>query len=495
MGDEFNPYHKWLGIPLKDQPADLYRLLGVERFEEDPDVITGAADQRMQYLRTLQSGERAKTSQQLLNEVAAARVCLLDAAKKANYDAELKQQIADQKTPTPAAETPSDSLAATLEFTAPKSAPVIKTESTAESDLPDWKPKNKSAKERAQIASTTVGRKTKARVFLLLFLASFTILLFLTVLIAGVGRDQGKITKREVGSVGPTTSVPIDDRGQSETDKRDTVKEEDSRKAEAEIARVEAERIAKEKAEAERKAKEKAEAERIAKEKAEQRAKEVARRIAEAETERQIKRESERRTRQEAERKANEEKYLRDWFQRNFEQTKTGWTPRIHDDLQKRIEDLKKSKNKLAKSLLQSQSLLRAREKLTKTLRNAEKAKKDFKPKKEAATSRLQRIKKIERDLSSAQSNIDANSKILKVKRNEIVIQLRAFHGDIQACRTQNKKITSLLDHPYTHRFVKANGLQLAVATSPEKLKREMVKADKLLKKTREVQRSLEAIK
>ena len=42
MSDDFNPYHKWLGIPLKDQPADYYRLLGVTQFESDPDVITGA---------------------------------------------------------------------------------------------------------------------------------------------------------------------------------------------------------------------------------------------------------------------------------------------------------------------------------------------------------------------------------------------------------------------------------------------------------------------
>ena len=27
----FDPYHKWLGIPPKQQPPDHYRLLGVER--------------------------------------------------------------------------------------------------------------------------------------------------------------------------------------------------------------------------------------------------------------------------------------------------------------------------------------------------------------------------------------------------------------------------------------------------------------------------------
>ena len=39
----FNPYHRWLGIPPKDQPPNLYRLLGIELFEDDPAVIRSAA--------------------------------------------------------------------------------------------------------------------------------------------------------------------------------------------------------------------------------------------------------------------------------------------------------------------------------------------------------------------------------------------------------------------------------------------------------------------
>ena len=93
MANEFDPYHKWLGIPPKHQPPDHYRLLGIERFEADADVIALAADQRMQYLRTFQNGERAKISQQLLNEVAAARVCLLDAGAKAAYDRQMARQV------------------------------------------------------------------------------------------------------------------------------------------------------------------------------------------------------------------------------------------------------------------------------------------------------------------------------------------------------------------------------------------------------------------
>ena len=86
----FDPYHKWLGIPPKDQPPTLYRLLGLEQFETDSDVIESAADRQMAHLRQLQIGPHSALSQRLLNEVAAARRCLLDAAQKAAYDESLR---------------------------------------------------------------------------------------------------------------------------------------------------------------------------------------------------------------------------------------------------------------------------------------------------------------------------------------------------------------------------------------------------------------------
>jgi len=86
----FDPYHNWLGIPLEEQPPNHYRLLGLRPFEDNPEVIDNAADQRMTYLRTLQTGKHILLSQRLLNEVAAARLCLLRADTKAAYDADLR---------------------------------------------------------------------------------------------------------------------------------------------------------------------------------------------------------------------------------------------------------------------------------------------------------------------------------------------------------------------------------------------------------------------
>jgi hypothetical protein len=86
----FDPYHKWLGIPPKDQPPNHYRLLGVDLFESDPDVIDAAANRQMAYLQGCATGPLVALSQRLLNEIAAARLCLLTAAKKAAYDDRLK---------------------------------------------------------------------------------------------------------------------------------------------------------------------------------------------------------------------------------------------------------------------------------------------------------------------------------------------------------------------------------------------------------------------
>jgi len=52
----FDPYHKWLGIPLAEQPPNHYRLLGVAVFESDGDVIESAADRQMAYVRQCATG-------------------------------------------------------------------------------------------------------------------------------------------------------------------------------------------------------------------------------------------------------------------------------------------------------------------------------------------------------------------------------------------------------------------------------------------------------
>ncbi|NQU25056.1 MAG: hypothetical protein HQ567_27535, partial [Candidatus Nealsonbacteria bacterium] len=99
MPESFDPYVQWLGIRDPQRPPDHYRLLGVEPLEADPDVLSNAADRQMAHVRTFQAGEHSAESQQLLNELAMAKICLLDARKKAAYDAQqrAKQQSAVRK--------------------------------------------------------------------------------------------------------------------------------------------------------------------------------------------------------------------------------------------------------------------------------------------------------------------------------------------------------------------------------------------------------------
>jgi S1-C subfamily serine protease len=112
MSDKLDAYHRWLGIPPSEQPPDAYRLLGVQLFEDDPDVIQAAADRQMAHLRTYQLGEHSHLSQRLLNEVAAAKLRLLNPEKRAAYDRKLRAQLKAKEpavpppAPPPGAESP-----------------------------------------------------------------------------------------------------------------------------------------------------------------------------------------------------------------------------------------------------------------------------------------------------------------------------------------------------------------------------------------------------
>src|SRR5689334_9176511 len=96
MSAPFDPYHKWLGIGPDEQPASLYRLLGLRPFESDPDVIDTAAHQRLVLLKSFQGGKHSALSQKLLNEISRARQRLLDPTERAAYDALLREQFKRQ---------------------------------------------------------------------------------------------------------------------------------------------------------------------------------------------------------------------------------------------------------------------------------------------------------------------------------------------------------------------------------------------------------------
>ncbi len=97
MDESFDPYRKWLGIPPQDHPPHYYRLLGIEPLESDPDVIATAVDGRMGLLKNFAVGQHSDESQRMLNEIAAAKVCLLNSEKKAEYDLNLRRRLEAEK--------------------------------------------------------------------------------------------------------------------------------------------------------------------------------------------------------------------------------------------------------------------------------------------------------------------------------------------------------------------------------------------------------------
>jgi len=106
---DFDPYHKWLGISPLHQPPNHYRLLSLDLYESDPDVIEASVDRIVAFLQDVAAGPQAKESQKLLNEIAGARLCLLDASQKPAYDAKLGAELAqaiwppgDESEPAPA---------------------------------------------------------------------------------------------------------------------------------------------------------------------------------------------------------------------------------------------------------------------------------------------------------------------------------------------------------------------------------------------------------
>lgn len=94
MSENFDAYHKWLGIPAKDQPPHHYRLLGLNLWEDDRDVIENAADRAMAHVRAQATGKHSELSQRILNEISRAKVCLLSAERKPQYDKDLRAKMA-----------------------------------------------------------------------------------------------------------------------------------------------------------------------------------------------------------------------------------------------------------------------------------------------------------------------------------------------------------------------------------------------------------------
>lgn len=106
MTDPFNPYREWLGIEDGRQPGNYYELLGIAQSEPDPDAISHHAYGLIARVRRVRPGPHLAQWRELLDMLAAAKVCLLDPAARSAYDASLRAPPPPPAAPRPSGEPP-----------------------------------------------------------------------------------------------------------------------------------------------------------------------------------------------------------------------------------------------------------------------------------------------------------------------------------------------------------------------------------------------------
>ncbi|MDA0833363.1 MAG: hypothetical protein O2955_16190 [Planctomycetota bacterium] len=84
--ENFDPYHKWLGIPKNKQPPNHYELLGISLNEDDPEVIESAAEQRKQYVGSKRGQGMDDAVSSISFKIDEAKLTLLDPAMRRDYD-------------------------------------------------------------------------------------------------------------------------------------------------------------------------------------------------------------------------------------------------------------------------------------------------------------------------------------------------------------------------------------------------------------------------
>ncbi len=92
-------YKDWLGIPEGDRPPDNYALLRLVQFEDEADRIRANYKKLNAHVRKYATGKYATESQDLLNELAKAMLCLTDPERKRDYDESLGREFEEDVDP------------------------------------------------------------------------------------------------------------------------------------------------------------------------------------------------------------------------------------------------------------------------------------------------------------------------------------------------------------------------------------------------------------
>ena len=97
MAKQLDVYRDWLGVTEAARPLNHYQLLRLNPFEDDPAKVRAHYRKMNAHVRKFASGEFATQSQELLNEMAKAMLCLTDAKRKGEYDASLGRGDSGQR--------------------------------------------------------------------------------------------------------------------------------------------------------------------------------------------------------------------------------------------------------------------------------------------------------------------------------------------------------------------------------------------------------------
>ena len=90
-------YKEWLGIPEGPRPPDHYELLRLRQFEDEITKVRANYKKLNTHVRKYATGQYSVQSQELLNEIAKAMLCLSDPERKRDYDESLGRVFATVK--------------------------------------------------------------------------------------------------------------------------------------------------------------------------------------------------------------------------------------------------------------------------------------------------------------------------------------------------------------------------------------------------------------
>jgi hypothetical protein len=99
---DIDVYKEWLGIPEGQRPPDYYTLLRLVQFEDDIEKIRENYRKLNNHVRKYATGQYLVESQELLNELAKAMLCLTDPDGKQEYDESLGRETTTSGDDAPA---------------------------------------------------------------------------------------------------------------------------------------------------------------------------------------------------------------------------------------------------------------------------------------------------------------------------------------------------------------------------------------------------------